>query len=304
MYQPAARPRVQTDAHGPPSDAPPVRTTTTTSRVAGVTLVRVELRSDLAVEMRVRVSNELDGPVLPPRRAGVPSPGWDADGFSGTIPPSGRLGIGYACPAVNDPDRSPGVSADDLGKFSDESPDESSGIPSGNPDASVVSVDLLGPADVDTDERDLVSSAVRTLGRATPPADAVPTETAAAPHPGRSSAESDHDGGADAPLPDPLDAWLDAVETRVEHAERLTDASVPEATAVLDACGGTASVSELPDSLAADRRALRTVAARIDDLAARAAAADPDPVVSALIEAAEGPAVRETPTASPSVEDR
>ncbi len=300
MYLPAARPRVQTDAHAAPADTPPVRTTTTTSRVAGVTLVRVELRSDLAVEMRVRVSNELDGPVLPPRRAGVPSAGWDADGFSGTIPASGRLGIGYACPAVNDPDRSPAASADDPGESSDESP----GVSSDNPDASVVSVDLLGPADADTDERDLVSSAVRTLGRATPPADAVPTETAAAPHPEHSHGEPDDDGGADAPLPDALDAWLDAVETRVEHAERLTDASVSEATAVLDACGGIDPVSELPDSLAADRRALRTVAARIDDLAARAAVADPDPVVSALAEAAEGSAVRETPTASPSTEDR
>ncbi|RLM56861.1 hypothetical protein DVK02_08805 [Halobellus sp. Atlit-31R] len=243
-----------------------------------MTLVRVELHSDVTVALRVRVSNELDGPVLPPRRAGAPAAGWDAEGFSGVVPPEGRLGVGYACPVTGEPERPPDVPAES--------------------DDPVVDVDVLGPADSDVDDgtSDPIAAAVRDLGRATPPADAVPTDpvTNVGPDLGSSrggSQRSDDDGShcsmaADA-LPDALSEWLDAVETRVQHAERLTDASVSDATETLETCGGADGVADLPASLAADLTTLRAAAARIDDLATRAEATEPDAVVSALADAAE-----------------
>ena len=116
----------------PPVDEP-LETGVSTTTIAGVTLVRVELRSTVDAELRVRVANELAGPVLPPCREGVPEAGWDADGFRGVVPASGRLGVGYACP-VSTPDEDPTVGSD---------PDpESSGI---KHDADAVSIELLGP---------------------------------------------------------------------------------------------------------------------------------------------------------------
>ncbi|WP_311170423.1 hypothetical protein [Halobellus ordinarius] len=281
--------------------ATPVRETVSTTAVGGVTLVRVELHSDVSVALAVRITNELDGPVLPPRREGVPAAGWDGDGFYGAIPAEGHLGVGYACPTPNDAQRD--------------------GDTSENPAA--VSVELLGPADSEECDSDRIAAAVRSLGRAGPPADAVPTtagdgrgrgaelETAAegiVEEVERSGSESDalqtaddasnanhdtirndvprrpgdSDGDDDPDLPPAIDRWLAEVETRVEHAEGLTDASASEAAATLEAGGGLDALADLPESLAWDLDALRALAERIDDLEARATAADPEPVLSAL----------------------
>jgi hypothetical protein len=104
MYYRGTRAGVQTafddaDPTGEPapSTTDPLETSVSTTIVSGVTLVRVELRSTVDTDLRVRVANELDGPVLPPRREGVPAAGWDANGFRGIVPGSGRLGVGYAC---------------------------------------------------------------------------------------------------------------------------------------------------------------------------------------------------------------
>lgn len=106
-----------------------------------VRLVTVELRNPDPVDRRVRVDNRLDGPVLPPRRAGVPDPGWDREGFTGVVPADGRLPIGYACPA---PPRRPPVSVVDEGRATGDSTD------------------------------DTAAAAVRELADPRPPADAVP----------------------------------------------------------------------------------------------------------------------------------
>jgi len=254
-----------------PSDAPtgvasarPVGVRATTAAVTGGTLVAVALHNDTDVDVRVRVENDLDGPVLPPRREGVPAAGWDADGFTGTVPAGSRRGIGYACPCS-------------------EAPPEGSGP---------VSVDVLGPADdAGRPTPDRVADAARSLGEATPPADAVPVAPASAADPSptdrRIRRRGEPVGSSPTDVPPPVVAWLDTVEERIRRAERLTDATADEAATTLDACGGVDGVVALPDDLERDLTALRAAGDRIQALAARVDDADPGPVVSSLA-AADG----------------
>ncbi|MFB6090025.1 MAG: hypothetical protein ABEJ97_03110 [Halobellus sp.] len=242
------------------SDRPPVGVTVTTEGIRGVALVRVELHSDVDADVRVRISNRLDGPVLPPRTEGVPASGWDDEGFSGRLPADGTLGVGYACPAVD------GDSVDP------------------------VAVELLGPSDAtEPGSSPDVGTTVRDLGRAVPPADAVPADPAGVVGSGsdRTDGKSGESDRPEPSIPDALSAWFDAVTTRVERAERLTDASAVEAVSVLEACDGPAAAAELPDRLEADAAALRATLERVERLVSRAEAADPDPVASALAAGAE-----------------
>ena len=265
------------------TDARPVRADVTTTATAGGVLVAVTLRNDTAVAVRVRVENDLDGPVLPPRREGVPAAGWDEDGFTGTVPADSRVGIGYACPTAD-------------GDAADVTPSDPG--PNSDPDPGVdpVSLDVLGPVDADEPRAsDHVGDAVRGLGRATPPADAVPTSPTVDPGAPVADRRARHSGERADPnssgVPDPVTAWLDAAETRIERAERLTDATADEAAAVLEGCG-VDGVADLPADLDGDIAALRAVGDRLEDLLGRATAAEPAPVVSPLVAAAGG----DTPT--------
>ncbi|MFB6304508.1 MAG: hypothetical protein ABEH47_05030 [Haloferacaceae archaeon] len=87
-------------------------------------------------------------------------------------------------------------------------------------------------------------------------------------------AAGDRDGGPDEELPARVADWLADVERRVEHAERLTDASVVEAAAVIEERGGLAAVEDLPERVADDEAVLRAVAERAATLADRAATTD------------------------------
>ena len=87
-------------------------------------------------------------------------------------------------------------------------------------------------------------------------------------------------------VPGAVDEWLCAVESRVQRAERVTDASAAEATAAILDSGGVDALSTLPEAVAADESALRAVAARIDALVERVAETDAQPVVSSLSAAA------------------
>jgi hypothetical protein len=254
---PAAEPPASVPPDAVSIDRSPVGVDVTTSALRGLTLVRVELRSDIDEALRVRVSNRLDGPVLPPRDEGVPADGWDAAGFTGRLPAAGGLGIGYACPVTGAPAADAAVSVDLLGS-APESPETTGGA---------------GVAD-----------AIRDLGRAAPPVDAVPTPDAASPSVlganGPLSKRTD-----ETPPPQPVSAWLAAVESRIERAERLTDATASEAAVVLESDANEV-LPEVSGTLAADLAALRTTADRIQRLADRAAAADPGPVADALRTAA------------------
>lgn len=270
---------MRSDEPHPPTDSgsarQPVRTETTVTVIGGVALVSVTMDNDTAAALRVRVENDLDGPVLPPRQDGVPVAGWDTDRFIGVIPADGRLGVGYACPVAASTAAT--VRTDD------------------NP----VSVEILGPADGETGDPtppDPVAATVRSLGRAAPPADAIPTKTepmVSAPR-GRRSTQSESD--ATSRIPHPVSGWLDAVERQIELAERLTDASADEAAAAIEDCSGVGDAATLPTELDGHTDALHSIGERINDLASRAAAADPDPVVSSLVAAANGedPADRAT----------
>lgn len=285
-------PHVSNAAEATPVDEPLEITVSTTTR-SGVTLVHVELESTVDADLRVRIANGLDGPVLPPRPEGVPAAGWDAEGFRGVVPASGRLGVGYACP-VSTPETRRSV---DHGTTRERTDTE------GESDA--VSVELLGPADGAGAESASVEATIRSLGRARPPQDAVPVgvgarspETTASDGTHRSADETDAGPWAtDATNTEPRAAdavpvavadWFDGVESRVAVAERLTDASAEEATAVLAARGGVDALSGLPEAVAADEYALRAVAARADALADRAATTNAAPVVASLSAAANG----------------
>lgn len=64
----------------------------------GVCLVALQV-TNTGPARRVRVENELDGPVLYPRRSGQPEQGWDEDGFEGKIRAGETRPLGYACRA-------------------------------------------------------------------------------------------------------------------------------------------------------------------------------------------------------------
>ncbi|MDS0297469.1 hypothetical protein NDI76_01770 [Halogeometricum sp. S1BR25-6] len=237
----------------------------TTESVAGATLVTVRVRNEAPVPRRVRVRNELPGPVLPPRREGVPERGWDESGFEGVLDAGEERTLGYACPVASEGDRP-------------------------------VSVASLGRAEGERED-DRENEAIRALGRARPPADAVPVsvpdsslasespsdgdafEPAESDVSAENSSEPDVNGSNPKPRPPAVASWFDAVETRVRLAERLTDATAADAASALETAG---DVSGLASAVAADEAALRAVAARADELADRAAETEAGPVVAAL----------------------
>ncbi|MFB6127166.1 MAG: hypothetical protein ABEJ79_07740 [Halolamina sp.] len=292
--------------------------------VDGVGLVAVRLRNPVAVPRRVRVENRLDGPVCPPRRDGVPEPGWDRDGVTVRVDAGGRRALGYACP------------------MADES------VEPVEPAATVANTDRASD-DATGRERRRVREAVHRLGRPGPPRDAVPAgatgattteaaSTEAAPTTAGSSqdrsarsveverapgyaperAEDDDsigagdgddedDGGEtrefDPAIPTPTSEWLEGVRGRVDAAEALTD---PEPAAAADALAAAANqpmpeqgspLGERPPSAAVealaaqvddDAATLRSLATRVERLADRAAAADPSTAaIRTLIEGRE-----------------
>jgi hypothetical protein len=68
--------------------------------------------------------------------------------------------------------------------------------------------------------------------------------------------------------------WLDSAERRIDRAERLTEPSVPTATAVLTEVGGLDAVERLQSAVDADAAQLRAVAERATALADRAERTD------------------------------
>jgi hypothetical protein len=234
----------------------------TVDSIAGVAFVTLVIENPTPVDRHVRVFNRLDGPVLPPRRRGVPERGWGDAGFEGVVPAEGERSLGYACPG--------GVERPPVEVESDGRPRDA--------------------------EEATPLAAVRRLGDATPPADAIPGPgadsiapstddprvdddypAAAADSPVRDSSTGDSSTGdasagdrsAADDVPAPVASWFEAVERRLDRGERLADASVPEATAVLGEAGGLDAVEDLPERLAADAAALRATAERATELAAR-----------------------------------
>lgn len=244
---------------------PPMELDWTTESVGGVTLVRVRLGNERAVDRRVRLRNRLDGPVLPPRRQREPETGWDREGLTAVVPAEGTVARGYACPAP-----------------SEEPPVEITAV--GLPEEMARTVDG-------------VEGVIRDLGDPRPPRAVLGEGSAFG---GRESGESDpgrQDGSKEesarergprpatgteqaeplpeAGLPPEFEELLAPYRRRIETVEALGLASVTEATAVLDTNGGVAGVERMGEQLDVDAAALRTLAVEVVALAARAQAATP-----------------------------
>jgi hypothetical protein len=228
-----------------------------TRRRDGVTLVEVVLET--GTRRRVRVANACDGPVLPPREAGVPAEGWDEEGFAGVV--EGTRPLGYATPA---PPADPPVR-----------------VTWGDPVAEAPSFD--GHPAVPAMEA-TAAGVVRALGETGPPRDAVPDPEIAPDEGGGATAAADAgpaaagvdraraDGGdvadgagapgaADAGGADPGDApaaTFEAVRGRIERGEALATAeTLPEVTDAVAAVGGLEDVRALEAELARDAERLR-----------------------------------------------
>lgn len=236
--------------------------TWTVDRDAGASFVRCRVHNDDAVRRRVRIENGLDGPVLPPRRAGVPEAGWDARGVTLRLAPDERRSIGFAVPA-----------------------------PPVEPPVEIVAVETVekngDPPDRGRSaEAEAISSAAALgdLAEHRPPRAAVTEcETTADGSAGLDidpdvSRTDDGDPGPETgenrPAPGGLDEWFDAVERRLELAERLTDADLQTATAVVEDSDGVDELAARTERVTADAERLRTVSERAASLATRAEATD------------------------------
>ncbi len=222
-----------------------------------MTLTQFRLHNPAPADQRVRVQNHLDGPVLFPRRRGVPEAGWDREGFVGTVPATGQRGLGYACPA---PVETPPISIETA---SEPTSGES------------------GPDPTDPDQTP--AAVVRTYGDGTPPATVVasragrstPTNERAtvnerAPTNEREQTASPSQQDSNAALPAEVTAWLDDVEARIARAEGLQGPALADATAALAGTEGLDPALETVESLPDDAAALRAIATRATALAERA----------------------------------
>ena len=291
-------------------------------RAAGIALVRCRLHNDRDVPRKVRVESLLDGPVLPPRRNGVPEAGWDRSGVTMQLDPGERRAVGFAVPT--DPN---GPIGSNEGVGPDESTDQ---------DDSPVAITETEPDD--TERAAGGAAAIRRLGTHRPPADVIAwidgdvagrggecdvagrdgecdvagrggegdpsyrsaecgmtpkAESDADESDGAESdeAESNEDevrdgngaGGrkaearatvSDSIEADRIEEWLDTVEARIERGERLTGATLAEATAEVDDAGGLEPLLGLDERLADDATLLRRFGDRMTALATRAEATD------------------------------
>lgn len=214
------------------------------------TLVELVVTSD--TDTSIELTSNLT-PVWPPRRHSQPAAGWNENGYEGSVTAETPLMLGYASPA--DPVEPPATVA------------------------------TTGPVPDGRDGSPTPEELVRSLGEAGPPRDAVPTPTAPSsgvdwPSSTLPSEESgpddtgvsDHraersgledgmrvtEGGgratADTPPAPAVDPWLDALERRLDAAERLGAVeTADEARAAVDAVGGIDAVRRLCARLDADR---------------------------------------------------
>ena len=166
---------------------------------SGISLVELVVRNPSATAHRIRVANCLDGPVLPPRREGVPEAGWDDGGFEGVVGADVRRALGYATRA-----------------------------PPTEPPVELVWTERAGASEAERDADAIADDAtpegvVRALGDPRPPADAIPSGESAAD--AESSASSTAD--AESPVPEAVDSWLSGVEERAERENESSPTSEP-----------------------------------------------------------------------------
>lgn len=153
-------------------------------------LVAVVVESETPTPRAVHVVPQVDGSVHPPRRQGMPAPGWADGRFEGVVPAAGRLSVGFA---AGDP---------------------------GDPPVAVVD---RGRADGTGGEDPSPTDLLRALGSPAPPRDAVPDGAETTRPTGSDDCDPDERqaGAAEARdhrPPAPVTDWLDAVDARVDGA--------------------------------------------------------------------------------------
>jgi len=256
-------------------------------REGDASLVRCRVRNDDAVPRRVRIESRLGAPVLPPRRGGLPESGWDEAGVTLRLDPGERRALGFAARA---PPTDPPVEIADV-------------------EAVDTTAESVSEEPIARDERagSATAAALRRLGDHRPPRaataggagelkDASPAERerSSSPtgdaSPGESAVsdvddDDTFDGGErdadpdDSPSAsrgptewfDAVGTRLDAVEARIDRAERLTDADLAAATEAVAEADGVEELSGLDQRVAADATRLRELSERASALAARAA---------------------------------
>lgn len=235
-----------------------------------VALVQLRLQNPASVAQRIRLHNSLDGPVLFPRRQGVPEAGWDREGFVGVVAAESERALGYACPA---PVQTPPIAlqqaedpADGSGSGSESAPNQPT------PEAVVRAYgDSAPPVAVGHDTRYRGS---QQGGANTGPWSSEVESTAESQktEPSTEPETTDPESGQAHPPTPPaaVTAWLDGVESRVGRAEALEGATVPEATAILAESEGLNPVLDDVDRLSMSAAQLQALAERAGDLAARA----------------------------------
>lgn len=254
-------------------------------REGEVSLVRCRVRNDDAVPRRVRIESRLDAPVLPPRRGGVSEDGWNESGATLRLDPGERRALGFAARA---PPTDPPV---EVAEVAAVTPAAEEG--------------REGPSESDGAAASATAGALRRLGDHRPPRDAVAggaTEFGATGSRGDAGGSvSTADAGTDPvdigdavavddPVGDPaapasqpgeptewfdaVEARLNAVEERVDRAERLTDADLATATEAVGEVDGVEGLSGLDERVATDAKRLRELSERASALATRAEATD------------------------------
>ncbi|MFD1586220.1 hypothetical protein ACFR9U_04445 [Halorientalis brevis] len=265
----------------------------TTAETDGVTLVTGRIENPDRPR-RVRLENELDGPVWPPRRRGVPAAGWTDAGFECVLAADETRGVGYACPAPAEEPPLVVAEADPV-----------------DPDADASAFEPRGPV---PSVEETPAGVVRALGSPRPPRDAVPVPDATAERDGpvaetmeatqddppetppsagsatpadrspeQSTARSESetppgtaDGGGHSveTRVEAVEAWFAGVEARLDLAAELSGTTrLPVVADALDRAGGVAGVRDVDAQLDEDAEALRRVAERARTLADRAESA-------------------------------
>jgi len=203
-----------------------------------ITLVEAQVTS--AYETQVRLESALS-PVWAPRTQGVPVEGWDKTGYETTVGRNETVAVGFASPA--EPVEPP------LELIEQEATE---GAP--------------GDSESQPSSRDLL----RTLGDSRPPRDITPKRESATQQqtePVERQPESTQ--------PPALQSWFDAIENRIEVAERLaTPSDATEARAVIAEHGGIERIQRLDAQLAADEKQLSALKKRQTALLDRLATTD------------------------------
>lgn len=261
----------------------------TVEREAGISLVGCRVHNDATDARRVRIRSRLDEPVLPPRRSGIPEAGWDAIGVTVRLGPDERRGLGFASTAAP---VDPPVEIDEVERVGgDIDGDRADDIDEEEPSAATAAAAVRDLGDHRPPRGTTVASDVEaagtdgTVGSGGGDADEIGSDPdrpgAEPPDPAPDGTDREQPAGVSSSSPvgpdtgeNRLRDWFDAVERRIERAERLTDADLEAATEGVAALGGVDGVPDLKRQVDADAARLRRASERASALAARAESTD------------------------------